>query len=119
MNIAIVFISHDLSTLAQACDRIMIMYAGKAMEIGGCEEIFRAPLHPYTRALLDAFPDIKGTRKTRSLGGRPPDLLAPPPGCRFHPRCPQAIAACSVDEPAMTEVSPGRRVACHLSGPRS
>ncbi|MHB8868821.1 MAG: ABC transporter ATP-binding protein [Thermoleophilia bacterium] len=116
LNVSIVFISHDLSTLAQACDRIMIMYAGKTMEIGACEEVYRNPRHPYTRALLEAFPDIEVSRRPRALGGRPPDLLDPPRGCRFNPRCPDALAICGVDEPSMSEVSAGRQVACHLFG---
>jgi len=115
LNLSVIFISHDLSTLAQASDRIAIMYAGKTVEIGDTLALLRQPQHPYTRALLGSFPDIKSTgRRISALPGSPPDLVAPPSGCRFHPRCPAVLGICTIKEPAMTEVLPRHYVACHL-----
>ena len=114
LGIAIIFISHDLSTLAQACDRVMIMYAGKVVELADSEELFRAPVHPYTRALLNSFPDIDRKMPTRALRGAPPDLSQPVAGCRFCPRCPEATEQCSQEEPQMMTVGPNHEVSCHL-----
>ena len=114
LNIAIIFISHDLSTLAQACDRVMIMYAGKVVEIADAETLFAAPVHPYTRALLRSFPDIDKKMPTRALRGAPPDLSGDIAGCRFCPRCPEATERCPQDEPRMVTVGPGHEVSCHL-----
>jgi peptide/nickel transport system ATP-binding protein len=114
LNVSIVFISHDLSILGQACDRIIIMYAGKIVEMGDVQALFREPQHPYTKALLSSFPDIKSTKRTLTgLPGSPPDLIDPPSGCRFHPRCSQAQSICKVEEPIMIEVAPKHYVACH------
>jgi peptide/nickel transport system ATP-binding protein len=114
LGIAIIFISHDLSTLAQACDRVMIMYAGKVVELADSEALFRAPVHPYTRALLGSFPDIDRKMPTRALRGAPPDLSQPFAGCRFCPRCPEAMEQCSLEEPQMMTVGPGHEVSCHV-----
>jgi peptide/nickel transport system ATP-binding protein len=117
LDLSIILISHDLSILGQACDRVIIMYAGKIVEIGDVDAIFRYPLHPYTRALLSAFPDIKGERRTLTgLPGSPPDLLEPPNGCRLHPRCPQVRDICEEQEPPMKEAYSKHGVACHMSG---
>jgi len=114
LNVSIIFISHDLSILGQACDRIIIMYAGKIMEMGDVQALFREPQHPYTKALLSSFPDIKSTKRTLTgLPGSPPDLIDPPSGCRFHPRCSQAQSICKVEEPTTIEVLPKHYVACH------
>ncbi len=114
LNIAIIFISHDLSTLAQACDRVMIMYAGRVVEIADADTLFAAPVHPYTRALLRSFPDIDKKMPTRALRGAPPDLSMDIPGCRFCPRCPEATEQCRQEEPRMVTVGPGHEVSCHL-----
>jgi len=115
LNVSIILISHDLSILGQTCDRIIIMYAGKIVEMGDAQTLFRQPKHPYTRALLNSFPDIKSASRTLTgLPGRPPDLIDPPIGCRFYPRCPQAQDICKAKEPAMIEVLPKHYVACHL-----
>jgi oligopeptide/dipeptide ABC transporter ATP-binding protein len=116
LGIAIIFISHDLSTLAQACDRVMIMYAGKVVELADSETLFRAPVHPYTRALLSSFPDIDKKMATRALRGAPPDLSRTVPGCRFCPRCPEATEQCSQEEPQMMTVGPDHEVSCHVWG---
>lgn len=114
LNISIIFISHDLSVLAQACERIIIMYAGKIMEMGDVQALFGEPQHPYTRALLNSFTDIKSEKRTLAgLPGSPPDLIDPPSGCRFHPRCPLMQSICKDQEPAMREVLPKHYVACH------
>ena len=115
LGISIMFISHDLSLLAQACDRAMIMYAGKSAELGGIKTLFNEPLHPYTRALIGSFPDIASERRAlKSLPGSPPDLIDPPSGCRFHPRCPEMQEVCKREEPVFREISSGHYVACHL-----
>jgi peptide/nickel transport system ATP-binding protein len=114
LGIAIIFISHDLSTLAQACDRVMIMYAGKVVELADSEALFRAPVHPYTRALLSSFPDIDKKMATRALRGAPPDLSQIVAGCRFCPRCPEATEQCSQEEPQMVTVGPDHEVSCHV-----
>jgi len=117
LGLSIILISHDLSILGQACDRVIIMYAGKIVEIGEVNAIFRDPLHPYTRALLSSFPDIRGERRTlKGLPGSPPDLLEPPNGCRLHPRCPQVQDICKEQEPPMKEAYSKHVVACHMSG---
>ena len=114
LGIAIIFISHDLSTLAQACDRVMIMYAGKVVEMADAAALFAEPVHPYTRALLLSFPDIDRKMPTRALRGTPPDLSQAFAGCRFSPRCPEATEQCLQEEPQMMTVSPGHEVSCHL-----
>jgi len=117
LDVSIILISHDLSILGQACDRVIIMYAGKIAEIGHVEVLFKTPLHPYTQALLDSFPDIKGDKKPlKGLPGSPPDLLDPPSGCRLHPRCPEAGNICQETEPQLLDVSPNHSVACHMVG---
>jgi oligopeptide/dipeptide ABC transporter ATP-binding protein len=114
LGIAVIFISHDLSTLAQACDRVMIMYAGKVVELADSDKFFAAPLHPYARALLGSFPDIHSTRATHALRGSPPDLSGPVVGCRFHPRCPEATELCRAEEPQMLPAGRDHEVSCHL-----
>jgi peptide/nickel transport system ATP-binding protein len=117
LGLSIILISHDLSILGQGCDRIIIMYAGKFVEIGDVNDIFRDPLHPYTHSLLGSFPDIRGERKTLTgLDGSPPDLLKPPSGCRLHPRCPRVRGICKEEEPPMVYVHSNHGVACHLVG---
>jgi len=115
LKVSIMLISHDLSILGQACNRVIIMYAGKVAEVGDVNSLFRHPRHPYTKALLTSFPDIKGERKALTgLSGSPPDLLNPPAGCRLHPRCPAVMDICKVEEPGMMQVSGDHQVACHL-----
>lgn len=119
LHLSFIFISHDLSVLAQTVDRLMIMYAGKAVEIGDAAAIFTDARHPYTKALLAAFPDIKGGKKgLTSLKGAPPNLIEPPTGCRFHPRCPVAETICAEREPLMQEQQSGHIAACHLLSER-
>jgi peptide/nickel transport system ATP-binding protein len=114
LNVSIIFVTHDLSLIAETCNKVAIMYAGKIVEKGDVVSVYKEPLHPYTQKLLAAFPSILG-RKTElvSIPGFPPDLLQPPPGCRFHPRCPYATEICKKEEPRIVNMK-NRSVACHL-----
>lgn len=118
LNLSLILISHDLSMIADSCDKIAIMYAGKIVESGEVKNIYKEPLHPYTQRLIGAFPSILGPkRELESIRGFPPDLLNPPTGCRFHPRCSYAMEICRTKEPEMLETkSSGQFVACHLIG---
>jgi peptide/nickel transport system ATP-binding protein len=115
LNLSMLVISHDLSMIAEVCDRLAIMYAGKIVEEGNIVKIYKEPLHPYTERLIGAFPSIKNPeKKLTEIPGFPPDLFNPPPGCRFHPRCPYAMDVCKKEEPETIEVEKGHKVACHL-----
>ena len=105
LGFAVVFVTHDMSLVSHFSDRLLVMYAGQVVEAGPTRDVFDRPSHPYSRGLLDAFPSIRGPR-TPLLGipGRPPELRNPPPGCRFHPRCPVAIAACASTSPPLYDV---------------
>jgi peptide/nickel transport system ATP-binding protein len=118
LNLSIILISHDLSMIAETCNKVVVMYAGKIAEYGSIVSIFKEPLHPYTQKLIGAFPSIIGTKKElTSIHGFPPDLLSPPPGCRFHPRCSYAMEICKTKEPEMFDAkSQEHFVACHLVG---
>jgi len=116
LNLAMILITHDLSIIAETCEKTAIMYAGKMAEYGDIVTIFKDPLHPYTQGLLGAFPSIKAP-KTRmvSIPGLPPDLLDPPSGCRFHPRCPYAMDICRKKEPPLEKTGKEERyVSCYL-----
>jgi peptide/nickel transport system ATP-binding protein len=113
LDLAFILISHDLSVMAETCDKGVIMYAGKVVEQGATEFIFANPLHPYTKQLIRAFPNIHESREmARSIAGNPPNLLNPPPGCRFVPRCDEAEPACFERDPDMVEIEPGHFVRC-------
>jgi peptide/nickel transport system ATP-binding protein len=115
---AVLFITHDLSLLVEISDRIAIMYAGRIVELATAEELFAKPGHPYTTGLIASFPPLTGERvRLTGIPGSPPDLRNPPPGCRFHPRCPMMRPTpCAIDEPALRVVgTSGRRAACHFS----
>lgn len=116
LGLSMILISHDLSIIAETCERAAIMYAGKVVEYGDIQSIFKNPLHPYTQGLIGAFPSIKGERKKlTSIPGQPPDLLNPPPACRFHPRCPYVMDVCKKVEPPLLRQGPEEHyVACHL-----
>jgi oligopeptide/dipeptide ABC transporter ATP-binding protein len=114
LGLSLILITHDLSVIAESCDRVMVMYAGKVAEEGAVEEVFRRPRHPYTQKLLSAFPNIHADRRTLDvIPGSPPDLRDLPPGCPFAPRCPMAMAICTEVMPPETTFA-GVRVACHL-----
>jgi len=119
MKMSLILITHDLSVVADTCDTVTIMYAGRVMEQGPLPLVFGHPAHPYTMALLQAFPDLNGHREmVSSIPGTPPNLQCPPPGCRFHERCRYRGAGCQEEEPPLLEVEPGHRVACHYPGAR-
>lgn len=115
LNLSMVVVSHDLSIIAEVCEKTVIMYAGKVVEFADSVGIFKEPLHPYTQGLIRAFPSIHAP-KTRlvSIPGSPPDLLNPPSGCRFHPRCQYAMEICRRKEPEYADVGKRHYVACHL-----
>ena len=116
LGVSYLFIGHDLATVAHISQRIAVMYLGHLVEIAESTELCAHPLHPYTQALLiaalPAHPDAKQERI--AITGEIPSALAPPPGCRFHTRCPHAMPRCSVEAPVSKEVAPGHAVACHL-----
>lgn len=118
LGLAMVFITHDLSVLVEVCDRIAVMYAGRLVETGPAEQVFDDPIHPYTKALASAFPDIGDhayRHKPVGLGGDPPDPQSIPSGCSFHPRCPAAFEACSGTDPALENLTGERSAACLLT----
>ena len=113
LALSFILISHDLSVMAETCDKGVIMYAGKVVEAGTTTDIFTAPSHPYTRQLIKAFPNIHETREmVSSIAGDPPNLLEPPPGCRFYPRCALGEPACIESDQEMVAVSPGHYARC-------
>lgn len=110
---SIILITHDFSLAAEKSDRILIMYAGWIVEMGDSMKLVAEPLHPYTKGLIESVPDIWLARKIKTMPGFPPDLINPPPGCKFHPRCPKAKEICKREEPPLIEVN-GRLVKCWL-----
>ncbi len=118
LNTAMIYISHDVSMLAEVSNKLAVMYAGKIVEEAPASEIFNHPLHPYTLGLISAFPSIRGEKKKLSaVAGEPPDLINPPSGCRFHPRCPRAVPGCSAEEPVYLEHSFKHYAACFNTVP--
>jgi len=117
INTSILLITHDLSVVAQTCDRAAVMYAGNLVEAGTVQAIFRDPKHPYTEGLLEAIPKLGSReRRLRGIEGAVPSLLNPPKGCRFHPRCEKATKACRETNPRQIEVETGHYVSCLLYG---
>ena len=115
LDISTIFITHDLSILAEVVDRLAIMYAGKFIEIGDSIKVYRNPVHPYTQKLLGAIPKLhEDIDKLEYIPGTPPNLIHPPSGCRFHPRCSHAMDICKKEEPRMKEVDTDHFAACHL-----
>lgn len=115
-HLSYLFITHDLALASELAEEVAIMYAGKISEIGTAEEIYRSPKHPYTQKLLESVPRLRGDEKPTFIRGAPPDLVHPPPGCRFHPRCEYAFEPCNVDEPPLKGDS--RLVSCWLVNPK-
>ena len=120
-GLSMIFITHDLSVLSSVCDELAVMYAGRVVETGRADAVFEYPRHPYTRALAAAFPTI-GDPASRmhpsGLGGDPPDPALLPPGCAFHPRCPDAIEGCATEIPELRPAGERREAACLLVGDR-
>jgi peptide/nickel transport system ATP-binding protein len=114
-ELAMILISHDLSVIAETCDRAAIMYAGKLVEQGPVASVFASPAHPYTKALIGAFPNIHSERRLVSgIAGHPPGLIDPPAGCRFYERCPVHLPVCLSVDPSLRAAGPGHEAACHL-----
>ena len=112
-SLAMIFISHDLGVIRHLCDRVAVMYLGRVVELGETEQLFAAPMHPYTRMLLDGMPKISLRRRTfMPIKGEIPSPLNPPPGCYFHPRCPIATEHCSRTRPDLGEITPAHAHAC-------
>ena len=117
-GVAIIFVTHNLGIVARMCDKLAVMYAGKIVEAGSVRELFNAPAHPYTKALLGSMPKLGSKEKLSAIPGQPPDLATLPPGCAFHPRCPEALPRCAVDAPVEFAVSTARTARCWLAEPR-
>ena len=119
LDAAVILVGHDMGLMAQCVDRIGVMYAGRLAELGPVQDMLEGPLHPYTRLLVDSLPSLDRRGEFRGIPGLPPSLLEPPPGCPFHPRCPEVMDRCSASVPALEAVAAGsgdaeRRAACHL-----
>ena len=113
-GLAMVFISHDLHVVRHLCERVIVMYLGRVVEEAGAADLFGAPAHPYTKALIAATPSIRGRAPSRAalLPGELPSPASPPSGCVFRTRCPHALARCAETVPPLRDIAPGRRVAC-------
>jgi len=115
LGLSMIFITHDLSILAEVSDRVAIMYAGKIVEIGDSEKIYYEPAHPYTQKLLGAIPRLhEDVERLEFIPGQPPNLITPPSGCRFHPRCPYAMQQCKEQVPELKEIEKDHYAACWL-----
>lgn len=114
LGASVILIGHDMGLMAQAVDRLGVMYAGDLIETGDIEELFREPLHPYTKLLMASLPSLERKEAARGIPGLMPSLLNKPTGCPFHPRCPEAFDRCKVEEPKLRTARPKRDVACHL-----
>ena len=118
LGLSLMLITHDLSVIAETCDRVLVMYAGKVAEEGPVHRVFTSPRHPYTQKLLSSFPNIRADRRTLDvIPGAPPDLRNPPVGCPFAPRCPAVMAVCTEVMPPDVPFADCARVACHLYPP--
>src|SRR5438552_10899092 len=116
LGLSMLLISHDLSIIAETCEKVAIMYAGRIVEYGDAEAVCKEPLHPYTQGLIKAFPALTGERiRLTSIPGQPPDLLHPPTGCRFNPRCPYVMDVCRKEVPPLKmQGNEDHLDACHL-----
>ena len=114
LGASVILVGHDMGLMAQFVDYIGVMYAGKLVEIASVKEIFQEPQHPYTQLLISSIPSLESKRLFKGIPGVSPSLVNPPPGCSFHPRCPQVMGHCSDQVPRLREINPGRWVSCHL-----
>ncbi|MFN8440157.1 MAG: ABC transporter ATP-binding protein [Caldilineaceae bacterium] len=114
LGASVILVGHDMGLMAQFVNRIGVMYGGKLVEVGPVRDIFKDPLHPYTQLLIGSLPTLESKAMFKGIPGLTPSLLAPPPGCMFHPRCPKAMPHCSTVVPELIEIKPNRWVACHL-----
>jgi oligopeptide/dipeptide ABC transporter ATP-binding protein len=112
---SVLLITHNLGIVAETCNRVGVMYAGVMAEIGPVHSIFKEPLHPYTQGLMNSLPRLlSGVSRLETIPGNVPNLIHPPSGCRFHPRCPYAMVVCREKKPPILEIKPGHSTACHL-----
>ena len=112
-HMSLQLITHSMGIVAEICDRVAVLYAGKLVELGSAHDVFHKPLHPYTQGLLASIIHLD-TKELHSIEGSPPDLISPPSGCRFHPRCPYAQQICVEKEPPLVEFQKGHLAACHF-----
>ena len=117
-GVAIIFVTHNLGIVARMCDKLAVMYAGRIVEAGSVRELFNTAKHPYTRALLGSMPKLGSKEKLFAIPGQPPDLATLPPGCAFHPRCPDALPCCATDEPREVQLGGAWRARCWLAEPQ-
>jgi oligopeptide/dipeptide ABC transporter ATP-binding protein len=116
-GVAIIFVTHNLGIVARMCDKLAVMYAGKIVEAGSVRDLFNTPQHPYTKALLGSMPKLGSKEKLFAIPGQPPDLATLPPGCAFHPRCPEALPHCAVEQPREVRVAGSWTARCWLAEP--
>jgi peptide/nickel transport system ATP-binding protein len=117
LNMAILYITHNLGVIAEISDNVAVMYAGNIVEYATVEAVFGSPSHPYTQALLGSIPRMdKKLDRLSVIKGTVPNLITPPSGCRFHPRCPYATNLCKEEKPSYIDVEPNHRVFCHYAG---
>ncbi|TMI23543.1 ABC transporter ATP-binding protein [Candidatus Bathyarchaeota archaeon] len=112
-KMSLLLITHNMGTVAEVCDRVAVLYAGRLVEIGSVKQVFHKPLHPYTQGLLASIIHLE-TKELHSIEGSPPDLISPPEGCHFHPRCQFAQPICVEKDPPLEEFEPGHFAACHF-----
>jgi len=114
LGLSMIMITHDLSVVADTCNKVAVMYAGKIVEQGDIVTVFKNPMHPYPQGLLTNYPSIKAEKKKFApIRGSPPNLISPPLGCRFHPRCSYAMEICRMEEPETVEITRGHYISCH------
>jgi oligopeptide/dipeptide ABC transporter ATP-binding protein len=117
LAMSVILVTHDLGVVAETCDRVAVLYAGRIMETADVHTLFRAPAHPYTQGLIASVPDARNARRMlSSIAGAPPDPRALPPGCRFAPRCPRALSACDDGQPDRVRLAPGHSAMCLRAG---
>jgi oligopeptide/dipeptide ABC transporter ATP-binding protein len=118
-GVAVIFVTHNLGIVARMCDKLAVMYAGKIVEAGTVRDLFNAPQHPYTKALLGSMPKLGSKEKLLAIPGQPPDLATLPGGCAFHPRCPEALPRCTSDEPPEVRIRGAWSARCWLAEPQT
>jgi oligopeptide/dipeptide ABC transporter ATP-binding protein len=116
-GVAIIFVTHNLGIVARMCDRLAVMYAGRIVEAGSVRDLFNTPQHPYTKALLGSMPKLGSKEKLLAIPGRPPDLATLPPGCAFHPRCPEALPHCAAEQPSEVRMACSWTARCWRAEP--
>jgi oligopeptide/dipeptide ABC transporter ATP-binding protein len=118
-GVAIIFVTHNLGIVARMCDDLAVMYAGRIVEAGSVRDLFTTPKHPYTKALLGSMPKLGSKEKLLAIPGQPPDLATLPPGCAFHPRCPEVLPICACEEPGEVQVDGSRTARCWRAEPQT